>query len=42
MHVILGAGGAIATELTKLITADDRPVRLVSRRPITTGHPLSS
>ena len=40
LHVLLGAGGAIATELSKLITADGHPVRLVSRRPVTTDHSL--
>ncbi len=36
MHVILGAGGAIANALTKELIAKGEKVRLVSRRPITT------
>lgn len=33
MHTILGAGGAIAQELTKVLLAKKQPVRLVSRNP---------
>lgn len=33
MHTILGAGGAIAHELTKVLIANNQPVRLVSRNP---------
>ena len=36
MHTILGAGGPVANELLKQLTAHDLPVRLVSRRPL---HP---
>ena len=35
MHTILGAGGAIARELTRVLLANDQPVRLVSRSPTT-------
>lgn len=33
MHTILGAGGAIAHELTSILIANGQPVRLVSRNP---------
>lgn len=33
MHTILGAGGTIATELTKVLIANHQQVRLVSRNP---------
>ncbi|MBI3432041.1 MAG: NAD-dependent epimerase/dehydratase family protein [Hydrogenophilales bacterium] len=33
MHTILGAGGAIGTDLVKALTKRQRPVRLVGRRP---------
>ncbi len=33
MHTILGAGGAIAHELTKVLIANNQSVRLVSRNP---------
>jgi nucleoside-diphosphate-sugar epimerase len=33
MTTILGAGGPIANELTKILSADNRPLRLVSRKP---------
>lgn len=33
LHTVLGAGGAIARELTRELLAAKQPVRLVSRRP---------
>jgi len=33
MHTILGAGGTIATELTKVLIANNQTVQLVSRNP---------
>ena len=39
MHTILGAGGPVANELTRQLTARQIPVRLVSRRPISSTAP---
>lgn len=36
MHTILGAGGPIANELTPILLQHNEPVRLASRRPVTT------
>jgi nucleoside-diphosphate-sugar epimerase len=36
MHTILGAGGPIANELTPILLRHNEPVRLASRRPVTT------
>lgn len=33
MQTILGADGVIATELAKVLNADNHPLRLVSRHP---------
>ncbi|MBS1653977.1 MAG: NAD(P)H-binding protein, partial [Bacteroidetes bacterium] len=33
MHTILGAGGAIGTELAKVLQEHNQPMRLVSRNP---------
>ena len=35
MHTILGAGGAIANELAKVLLANNQALRLVSRNPET-------
>jgi nucleoside-diphosphate-sugar epimerase len=35
MHTILGAGGPIANVLTKELLANNLPVRLISRKPVT-------
>lgn len=40
MHVILGAGGSIATELTQVLIENQQTVRLVSRRPVENNSPL--
>ena len=40
MHVILGAGGPIANALTNLLIADEKPVRLVSRQPVSNPSEL--
>lgn len=37
MHIILGAGGPVANALTKELAKAYQPVRLVSRKPITTS-----
>lgn len=37
MHIILGAGGPVANALTKELAKANQPVRLVSRKPITTS-----
>lgn len=37
LHVILGAGGVIGTELARELAAQGRPVRLVSRRATAAG-----
>ena len=40
MHVILGAGGTLATELTNVLTAAGQSVRLVSHRPVAVEPPF--
>src|SRR5688572_27311910 len=37
MHTILGAGGAVANSLTKVLSGAGENVRLVSRRPVQTS-----
>jgi nucleoside-diphosphate-sugar epimerase len=42
MHTILGAGGAVANELTRQLIANNETIRLVSRKPLTiTGKNIS-
>jgi nucleoside-diphosphate-sugar epimerase len=38
MHTILGAGGTIANELVKELTANNEPFRLVGRNPKSSGN----
>jgi nucleoside-diphosphate-sugar epimerase len=39
MHTILGAGGPTANALTKELLANNKTIRLVSRKPVSVGNP---
>ena len=42
MHTILGAGGPVATALTRELENNNETIRLVSRKPITPGKPTTT